>query len=55
LGGGFQGANALPLFFIPNNFFGYWIEEEQIKNCGESGESGCMNIKGWFKPIFHFF
>jgi hypothetical protein len=30
---GVQGgqANAPPIFFLPNSFFGYWVEEGQIK------------------------
>jgi hypothetical protein len=54
LGGG-KYRPPTPILFLPkNNFLGCRVEEGQIKNWGENGRKGCMHIKDWFKPNFHF-
>jgi hypothetical protein len=50
------GGCPLPHILLPENrFFGYLIEEEQIKNWSEVGESGVCILRTDFKPVFlHF-
>lgn len=47
------GVNAPSIFIIPlNSFFGYWVEEGQLKKGIWVGGKGCMYMKIWFRPIF---
>jgi hypothetical protein len=57
-GGGARGKNALPLpIFVCLRiiYFGYCVEEGQIKKRAECGGKECMYIKDWLKPTFPTF
>jgi hypothetical protein len=45
-----------PILFLPNKFFILLLNwrEANKKNWTDSGGTGCMYIKDWFKPIFLF-
>lgn len=55
-GRGQQGRSKCPTnIFLPDSkFFGYWVDEGQIKESGGNG-CKCLYIKDWFKPILPLF
>jgi hypothetical protein len=42
----------LSIFLPKNSSFCYWNEEDQIKNWGDSDETGCVYIEGELEPTF---
>jgi len=51
-GGGGQRGECPPIFLVRRySFFGYWVEEVQIKKWGESGAKGNKYLNDRFKPI----